>query len=146
MMNIFSHKGRITPADDKTNITHTFTVPDGVERLVVRYSYSPKEVEDEDSAMRLVAEGLRRCNTAVVNVSSFLPVKNLITLSFDENGSYRGACHRQPNEQTIIIAETGSTSGINNSPIQAGEWAVVLNVHFAGCDIDYTVDIEGEIK
>ena len=37
-MNIFSYTGRITPADDKTNITHSFTVPDGVERLVVRYS------------------------------------------------------------------------------------------------------------
>ena len=73
-----------------------------------------------------------------------MPVKNLVTLSFDENGEYRGACHRQPNEQTVIIAESGSTAGILNRPITAGKWDVMLNVHFAGCDIDYTIEIDGE--
>jgi hypothetical protein len=75
-----------------------------------------------------------------------MPVFNLVTLSFDENGEYRGACHRQPNNQTIIIADNNSTPGILNRPIKSGEWDVILNIHYAGCDIDYKIEIDGEVE
>lgn len=143
-MRILSEVGKLYPTDSKTNIVHKFIVPKGVSRLVVRYSYSPKEIEDEEAALKEIAYGLRKFNFNVANTSSFLPVRNLVTLSFDENGEYRGACHRHPNEQTIIIAEKNSTCGINNSPIKAGEWDVVVNVHYVGCEVEYKIDIEGE--
>jgi hypothetical protein len=143
-MVIFSKEGKISNQQDKTNIKLNFNVPQGIECLTVKYSYNPKTVDDTAIANKIISEGIKKYNINFANVEAFLPVKNLVTLSFDENGSYRGACHRQPNEQTIKIAEKNSTAGIINRKIEAGEWDVVLNVHFAGCTINYSIEIEGE--
>jgi hypothetical protein len=145
-MTFFSKQGKITPQDDKTNIILKFIVPDKTNKITVKYSYSPKQVEDEALASQIIINGMKKYNVDFADKESFMPINNLVTLSFDENGKYRGACHRQPNEQTIIIAESGSTSGILNRPITAGEWDVVLNVHFAGCEIDYNIEIDGEVE
>lgn len=145
-MQIFCKNGRITPSDDKTNIKLDFNVPEGTNKLVVRYHYSPKDVEDEQLAGQLVYDGMKKYNMDIANISSFMPVHNLITLSFDECGEYRGACHRQPNDQTVIIADKNSTPGVLNRPIRAGAWDIVLNVHFAGCDIDYSLTVDTEVE
>lgn len=145
-MLIFSHNGKITPQDDKTNIKHTFSVPKGAKSITVKYAYSPKDVENLSVAGKLISDGMKKYNMDIASISSFLPVHNLVTLSFDENGKYRGACHRQPNEQTVVISSTNSTPGIINRPVENGEWDIVLNVHFAGCDIDYSIEIEAEVE
>lgn len=142
-MHIFSAKGKITPQQDKTNVVLCFTVPHGVTKLIVNYNYTPKYIDNEHTAALAITNGLKKYNVEVINASAFLPVPNLVTLSFDENGEYRGACHRQPNRQTVVIAEVDSTPGIHNRPVSPGQWDVVLNVHYAGCDIDYSIDIEG---
>lgn len=145
-MLIFNTSGKITPQQDKTNIVHHFNVDQGVNKLVVKYSYSPKMVEDKDLANSVVAKGMKKYGITFANPERFMPVSNLVTLSFDENGEYRGACHRQPNEQTIVIADKDSTAGIINAPVKAGDWDVVLNVHFVGCDVDYNIEITGEVE
>jgi hypothetical protein len=143
-MIVFSTKGKITADNSKTNIVLPFDVPSGVNRLVVKYSYSPKTVEDKVKAISQITKAMEKYNVDNVNASDFLPVNNLVTLSFDDNGVYRGACHRQANNQEIIISSSNSTAGVINAPINQGQWNVVLNVHYAGCDIDYTIQIEGE--
>jgi hypothetical protein len=144
-MLIFSTDGKLTPNDDKTNIKIPFTVPSGTNSLVVKYSYSPKTVEDKTLAMKAVAGAMEKYRVNFADAQAFFPVNNLVTLSFDECGKYRGACHRQPNEQTVVIAPSNSTPGIFNRELSAGEWCVVLNAHFIGCDIDYSISIEGEV-
>lgn len=143
-MQIFSKSGVITPANDKTNIKLSFSVPAGVKKLVVKYRYNPKMVEDRADALSIVNKGLSKYGASFINPENVLPVKNLVTLSFDENGKYRGACHRHPNEQTVIIAESNSTPGIFNRPVENGEWDIVLNVHYVGCDVNYEIEIDGE--
>ena len=143
-MLIFEKTGSITQADDKTNIAFDFTVPEGVKSLRVKYSYSPKEIEDEAEARRQIEEAMHKYGVQSYDTDKHMPVKNLITLSFDENGSYRGACHRQPNRQLVTIAEENSTPGIINKPVEAGNWNIVLNVHYAGCKIEYSIEIEGK--
>lgn len=145
-MIVFSTKGKITPEDDKTNIKHTFTVSEGTKSLTVKYSYTPKIVEDKTLATLAVTNAMEKYDVKSLNSEAFFPVKNLVTLSFDECGKYRGACHRQPNEQTITIAAQNSTPGIFNREIQSGEWDVVLNIHFAGCDIEYEIEIDAEAQ
>lgn len=145
-MHIFSAEGKVTPAQDKTNIPLAFTVPEGVTKLIVEYQYTPKFVEDQHQAALAITNGLKKYNVDVINASSFLPVPNLVTLSFDENDKYRGACHRQPNEQVVTIANRDSTPGIHNRPVQPGSWQIVLNVHYAGCDINYSININGEVE
>jgi hypothetical protein len=145
-MEIFSKQGKISKSDDKTNITLNFIVPDNTTKITIKYSYSPKEVEDKSLASKAIIEGMQKYNVDFADKESFMPVFNLVTLSFDENGEYRGACHRQPNNQTIIIADNNSTPGILNRPIKSGEWDVILNIHYAGCDIDYKIEIDGEVE
>ncbi|MBQ7202782.1 MAG: hypothetical protein IJS03_02055 [Eubacterium sp.] len=142
-MLIFEKKGIITNADDKTNLSFTFKVPEGVNELKVKYSYSPKTVEREAEAHHQIEEAMRKYGMQNFDTDGLMPVKNLITLSFDENGEYRGACHRQPHNQLITIGEN-STPGIINKPVDSGIWHVVLNVHYAGCNIHYSLEIEGK--
>lgn len=144
-MNLFSQSGIITPSMDKTNVVLNFNVPQGIKSLTVKYSYNPKEVENKDLAYNCITKAMQKYDVGFANPEAFLPVKNLITLSFDECGTYRGACHRQPNNQTVYIASSHSTPGILNREIQCGEWCVVLNIHFVGCDVNYNIDIDGEV-
>ena len=143
-MLLFEKNGVISKADDKTNITFSFKVPEGIKELKVKYSYYPKEVEREAEAHHQIEEAMHKYGIQNYDIEGLMPVKNLITLSFDENGKYRGACHRQPNRQLVTIAEKDSTPGIINKPVEAGNWQVVLNVHYAGCNIHYSVEIEGK--
>jgi len=143
-MNILSLNGRITEKDSKTNIVHAFTVSENAKRLIIRFSYYPKNVEDATHSRELIENGLKQYGLKCENFDYCLPIQNLVTLSFDENGKYRGACHRHPNEQIIVISDKNSTPGIINKPLESGEWQAVLNVHFAGCDIDYIIEIEEE--
>ncbi len=144
-MQIFSHTGTLTDKDSKTNIRFDLSVPEGAKRLIVQYSYSPKTVADEQKAGQLVVDGLKKYDLQVVNASAFLPVMNFATLSFDECGEYRGACHRHPNEQTIVIADKDSTPGVFNRPIKAGNWDIVVNAHYIGCNVDYSISVEVEL-
>lgn len=143
-MLIFEKKGIITALENKTNIFHQFIVPENISKIKVYYTYSPKNVEDDINARLILNEAVKKYNAEILNPATFLPVKNLVTLSFDECGNYRGACHRQANEQTIIISENNSTPGIINRKIEAGKWNIVLNVHFAGCNINYMLQVYGE--
>lgn len=143
-MRIFEASGVITPAEDKKNITYIFEVPENTEKLIINYSYNPKTVESRADALRLINSGLSKYNALHINPELELPVKNLITLSFDENGKYRGACHRQPNEQTVVIASENSTPGVINRPLESGEFSIMLNCHFVGCDVNYTITVDDE--
>jgi hypothetical protein len=145
-MTIFSNIGKITPLDDKTNIKLDFKVPDGIEKLTIKFSYSPKVIDDKTISNKILNENMKKYSVDFATAESFLPILNFVTLSFDENGEYRGACHRHQNEQVITISSTSSTCGIINRPLKSGDWDVVLNVHFAGCDIDYSIEIDGEAK
>ncbi len=144
-MNILSAKGKINEKNSKTNISHKFFVSESAKKLIVYFSYYPKNVEDAAHSLRLIDDGLKKYNTESEHPSEFLPVRNLLTLSFDENEKFRGACHRHPNEQTIVVSSENSTPGIINKPLESGEWNAVLNVHFAGCEIEYSIEIEEEI-
>lgn len=145
-MNLMKISGTINECNDKTNICHTFSVPENVKKITIKYSYSPKTIENKSTANQKITQAIQKYNINFADPTAFFPVKNLVTLSFDENGKYRGACHRQANEQTICISDTDSTPGIINRKIQSGQWDVVLNVHFAGCEIKYNLEIEGEEK
>lgn len=144
-MLIFEKSGRISPAQDKTNIPLEFTVPKGIDKLIIEYSYFPKKVYDanarellEKSIEKYLGEG----SGAVPE--DFMPVNNLITLSLDENGCYRGAAHRQARIQRHEIGEDFASPGFLKGKISAGIWRVVLNVHCCVCDVSYMIRITGE--
>ncbi|MDE6111460.1 MAG: hypothetical protein K2F65_06030, partial [Eubacterium sp.] len=100
-MLIFEKTGKVFPEQDKTNIPLQFTVPNGIEKLIIDYEYSPKTLEDEEKATELLEKSIEKYlgKEYKAEPKDFMPVKNLITLSLDENGHYRGAAHRQADKQ-----------------------------------------------
>lgn len=124
---------RVTPLDEKTNIKVPFTVPEGLTRLSIDYSYSPKELTDREKCEALIKENLiRDCGeqwTEYTDYGEFMPLKNLITLSLDSPEGYVGAAHRQAATQHHEIDEDFASVGFNKVKISAGEWVLTLNLH-----------------
>lgn len=146
-MLIFNTKGRITTANDKTNLTHRFDVPSGIKSLKIKYHYSPKTFEDREKAVALINKCFDKYDEALIGrPADYLPVKNLITLSIDSCGVYRGAAHRHDNTQEHIISADFASPGFTKGEIEVGEWDIILNVHSVSCDVDYTIEVEGEVE
>ncbi len=146
-MLIFSTKGKITVANDKSNLIHRFDVPENINKLIIKYTYSPKTFENREKAVELIRNCFDKYDEILVGKpSEHLPVKNLITLSIDENGNYRGAAHRQDNEQEHIISADFASPGFIKGTPQAGDWDIILNAHCVCCDVDYCITVEGEIE
>lgn len=147
-MLIFEKAGRILPEQDKTNIPLEFKVPNGIEKLIIDYEYAPKLLEDEVKATKLLQKSIEKYLEPEYKAEpkDFMPVKNLITLSLDENRKYRGAAHRQANRQHHEISESFASVGFEKGEITSGEWTLVLNVHCCACEISYHVRITGEEK
>lgn len=146
-MILFQRKNKLTVKDDKTNIVHKFNVPENIKAIKIKYSYSPKNVDDRELAVNIIKDCFKKYDENMVGrPSDYLPVKNLITLSVDGNGKYIGAAHRQSNEQEITISRDFPSPGFEKCEIEPGEWDIMLNVHSISCDVDYTIEAEGEEK
>ncbi|MCM1286298.1 MAG: hypothetical protein NC213_08710 [Acetobacter sp.] len=146
-MLIFSTKGRITTANDKTNLIHRFDVPENMKSLKIKYSYSPKILENREKAVEIIKSTYEKYDEILRGrPAEYLPVKNLITLSVDCNGRYIGAAHRQDNEQEHVISSEFSSCGFIKTEVEAGEWDIMLNVHSVSCNVDYVIEVEGEEK
>lgn len=145
-MVIFEKAGRVLPEQDKTNIPLEFTVPEGIEKLIIDYEYAPKILEDKKKAEKLLAESIEKYlgDEYRAEPQDFMPVKNLITLSLDDNGEYRGAAHRQADKQHHEISKEFASEGFIKGEIHSGKWQVVLNVHCCACDVNYQIKVAGE--
>ena len=147
-MLIFEKTGKVTPEQDKTNVVLKFNVPNGIEKLIIDYEYSPKLFEDETAAIKMLEESIDKYlgDEYPAKPQDFLPVKNLITLSLDDNGNYRGAAHRQADKQHHEICRDFASVGFMRGEIHSGEWQIVLNVHCCACEVRYNIKIIGEGK
>lgn len=133
-MKILSEKEIVLTAEnEKTNILIPFSVEEESERLIITYSYSPKELGDSESAKALIEENLLRDTHGGRNFypdyKEYLPLKNLVTLSLNSPEKYMGAAHRQDREQRHIISEDFSSVGFLKGKIIKGQWTLYLNVH-----------------
>lgn len=151
MKTLLDTRVHLTPESEKMNISLAFCVPDNAEKLCITYSYAPKELAGA-AGEALAEECLLRDAGAFrgkyPEAASFLPLKNLITLSLDDPHGYRGAAHRQAPRQVHEITAEYASPGFYAGKISAGEWTLTLNVHalvteFCDCDIQIEAE-EGE--
>lgn len=151
MKTLLDTRVHLTPESEKMNISLVFCVPAGAEKLRITYSYAPKELSGT-AGEHLAEECLLRDAGAFrgeyAEAASFLPLKNLITLSLDDPHGYRGAAHRQAPKQEHILTASEASPGFYAGAISAGEWTLTLNVHalvteFCDCDIQIECE-EGE--
>lgn len=133
-MNLLIEKELILrESDSKTSIAVPFSVPENAEKLFITYSYSPKLLESEEKAKRLIEENILRDAPedveAYTDYGKFMPLKNLVTLSLDSPLGYIGAAHRQDSEQKHEIGVNFASPGFVRSRIVEGEWSLSLDVH-----------------
>ena len=145
-MVLFQTDGKVTESDNKTNINFSFEVPKGISELKISYEYSPKTLENEREAIDRVNACIEKFGDTEYTYEIFMPLKNLLTLSVDENGKYRGAAHRHPNKQQHVLSENYASPGFKAGKIEAGKWNIVLSVHNASCDVSYSIVVEGVAK
>lgn len=141
----------LTPESEKMNISLAFCVPANTEKLRITYTYAPKELAGaagERLAEACLLRDAGEFRGEYPAAASFLPLKNLVTLSLDDPHGYRGAAHRQAPQQEHILTASEASPGFYAGKISAGEWTLTLNVHalvteFCDCDIKIEAE-EGE--
>ena len=52
---------RLSPADNQSHIRLPFKIQKIWEKLIINYSYQPKELADEKRARELIIEGINYC-------------------------------------------------------------------------------------
>lgn len=119
--------------DNKTNIEIPFDLPYDADRLIIKMSYSPKIPDDRELQILEAKANIERDAPGKwaeeYNPESFLPLKNLITVSLDDSFGYRGCAHRQANSQEHIIEKNFASPGFYCGEIKKGIWKITLNVH-----------------
>lgn len=152
MTNILVAEGKLSPINSRTHITYTFEVPEGARAVRAKFSYSPKDLLDKEQSKKLIKEGLEKyvepetLSYYEEKWETFTPLKNLITLSFDDPEQFRGACHRHDPVQEYVMSEDEGTPGLLKGPIVPGVWKVTISVHCVVTEnCDYKLEIwEGD--
>jgi hypothetical protein len=124
---------RLTDKDSDTHTNFNFTVPRDARALVVSFSYYPKKLEDKELSYRLLRKALAHYDEGVEfddkELDSYLPLKNLLTVSVDGPQGRAGAAHRQGNVQKHVISHSGSSQGFVKQKITRGVWNITVSAH-----------------
>ena len=139
----------LTPDDEKGNRFIPFVLEKDYKKLVITCCYSPKILEDEEKAVRLIKENLERDagddSSEYSDYSEFMPLKNLITLAVESPDGFIGSAHRQAESQRHEIGEDFASVGFVKTKITKGQWTAVLNCHAVVTDsVKYEIRIEAE--
>lgn len=146
-MVLLNKSGKITLDENKTNIVLPFEIKDDFKSLKISFEYSPKTLNDKAKEIKIAEACLKEYDEVQEgNIDTYLPIKNLVTLSLDSSREYLGAAHRQSNKQEHIISPDFSSPGFFKTDIAKGEWTIMLNIHSISCDVDYNITVEGEEK
>lgn len=146
---LFSAEGVVTPSCSKSHITYTLHLHHPVDELYIDFDYEPKTLEDEEKAKALIEQGLQsyilpeHLESYSNNWRSYLPLQNLLTLSFDDENGFRGAGHRHDPVQRLMIAEGEASPGLIPGQIPRGQLRVTISLHCVVSDqVRYRLRIE----
>ena len=120
----------LTPESSRHNLYFPFEVPEGVKKLKIAFSYTPKYLSDEARTEALIEEGFQKYilpedRGAMAELrTSIRPLVNLVTISLDSPRGYTGAAHRQASEQLHFIGEGISSPGFEDMPVTPGTWRI----------------------
>ncbi len=124
-----------TPKDSATDEKITVSVPEGVDALEIRFHYTPGQ-ESLDEYCRGPVEAAMKTyygdhDPALepMTVEQHYPIKNLVTVSAAQNGTYVGNAHRWETKQRILIARYSATPGFSARTAMDGQWEIQLHLH-----------------
>lgn len=121
----------LTPAMTSGHYQFVFSVDRPYRSLRIRYSYSPKRLEDREQSLRLIKECYARYGFAVseAQAEAELPLNNLVTISLNSPRGLIGTAHRHASDAEYTVGAEASSPGFEQAQILPGEWAVVFSAH-----------------
>ena len=134
-MKLLEEKYEWTPCDSQTDESFCFCVPDNIQQIRIRFEFSPGKEEDPAPCLPPIQEALNRYYDSYpremqpMNEDSFMPIKNLITISLDKDGVYLGNAHRWAPQQEHLISAQKASLGFVSPEEMAGKWHGMLHLH-----------------
>lgn len=128
-------QGQVTPVCSRTHITYKFPLAPRVSKLSIHIVYEPKHMDDAEKAKAVIMDSIAKYTEpehrerVEAKWETFLPLKNLMTVSVDDPVSHRGAGHRHDSEQLLVLSEVEASPGFVPGPMPAGLWSVTLSMH-----------------
>lgn len=125
----------VTPEHSRTHVRYRFKLDKPAQALRIGFEYSPKLLEDEERARRLLEDSFElyilpeQIKLAKERIDRMLPLSNLMTISVDDPDGYRGACHRHNPNQVFVLSEHEASPGLMKGKIGAGEWTITVSIH-----------------
>lgn len=148
-MKIFSAEVAVTRDDLHKHLKYPFRLFRDAEKLTVRYSYSPKRYEGDDSyalaRAAFSASYPEGAEPSCADIEAELPLNNHLTLSLEREGKLVGTAHRHAPEAEYYVTAASASPGFTPTAVEKGEWAVVLSAH-AVLDEKLTATIEAEAE
>ena len=135
MKQLLRVEGKVTPQCSRSHITYTFYLPQGSSKISIHFNYEPKCLDDRQAAQKIICKELEHYipeedqQQYKDNWEAFLPLNNLITLSFDDASGFRGCAHRHDHDQLFIISEFDASPGLNPGIIASGHFKITLSIH-----------------
>lgn len=132
---ILDVQGIVHPNSSKTHISYRFHLGTQGGKLRIHFAYEPKNLEDQEQSKTMIFESINKYTEPnqreriQAKWESFLPLKNLITVSVDDPERHRGAGHRHDPEQLLVISELEASPGFVSGKMLAGMWHVTLSLH-----------------
>ncbi|SDN69737.1 hypothetical protein SAMN04487897_104120 [Paenibacillus sp. yr247] len=132
---ILNVQGIVQPNSSKTHISYRFHLAKPGGKLLIDFAYEPKNLEDREQAKTMIFTSINtytepnQRERIQAKWESFLPLKNLITVSVDDPKGHRGAGHRHDPEQLLFISELETSPGFVSGKIVEGMWHVTLSLH-----------------
>ncbi|MCM3626234.1 hypothetical protein M3194_02485 [Paenibacillus glycanilyticus] len=127
--------GQVTPVCSKTHIAYSFHLDQQGGKLWIDFAYEPKNLDDPEQARQFISTGINKYTEPaqrgrlLEKWESFLPLKNLITVSVDDPKQHRGAGHRHDPEQLLYIGGKDASPGFVSGELTGGLWRVTLSLH-----------------
>ena len=114
-------EGALTPVCAKSHIIYAIDLDREISQLWIDFSYSPKCLHRD-----LLEE---QQQSLAAHWEDFLPLKNLLTLSFDDAAGFRGCAHRHDPRQHLELATHRASPGLLAGPVPPGQFRITLSVH-----------------
>lgn len=124
---LYRVEGRLFPEASRSHVEFRLFLPREFPVLEIRLAYAPKLLEDPARIAGLAAEA--RTRFAIPDDQATpAAFQNLLTLSFDDARGFRGAAHRHPPDQTLVLGPSPSP-GLHPGAVPRGAFRITLSVH-----------------
>jgi hypothetical protein len=159
---LFEVHETLTPADHQSHRRYVFDVPPDCIEIEVHVRYSPKFLSS-DASLELAEAALHRQAVALASRvgapraeqwaanltqrAETVRIPNLLTISLDDAaGAYRGAGHRQSDDQRLVLRADRASPGLVPGPLPPGAWALTVSAHtLVSPQCDLSIQIGAEI-